>query len=126
MVKLDTQTARKERHVSDASTYYAVYDNYGRDPEPWTVFRRTNAEVRADEIFAYDLAWKWSSSLIEAEHGDLMYDFIKIDAGAAQLIMAFVRARAAMRDDLRQVADRLIAVVPDPMPPVLPREFGLS
>jgi hypothetical protein len=59
------------------------------------LFRRTYFETggRCDEAFAADLAWKRSASLVSAERGDLLNEFIEITEDEANQLMEQLRAR---------------------------------
>ena len=83
--------------MADAITYYAVYDDDDSKAGPWTAFRRAKRGIgQTDETLADGLRWKPSPFLIEAEHGDLAYDFIEIDAANAERTIARIRGSAQL------------------------------
>jgi hypothetical protein len=81
--------------MPDRVIYYAVVNDLSSRERPAGLFRRTYTEVGGlrDEAFTTDLVWKGSLSLISAERGDLMNDFIEITEAEANQLMEQLRAR---------------------------------
>jgi hypothetical protein len=59
------------------------------------LFRRTYTEDggRSDEAFTRNLTWEYSTSLISAERGDLMNEYIEITEDEANQLMEELRTR---------------------------------
>ncbi len=59
------------------------------------MFRRTYFESggKRDEAFTTDLVWERSASLVSAERGDLLNQFIEITEEEANQIVARIRAK---------------------------------
>ncbi|HLN67380.1 MAG TPA: hypothetical protein VK280_08905 [Streptosporangiaceae bacterium] len=59
------------------------------------MFRRTYIESggKRDEAFTTDLVWERSASLVSAERGDLLNQFIEITEDEANQIVERIRAR---------------------------------
>jgi hypothetical protein len=81
--------------MSDRVTYYAVVNDLGSREQPAGLFRRTYTEDggRSDEAFTRQLQWKYSTSLVSAERGDLQNEFIEISEGEAAKLMEQLTAR---------------------------------
>jgi hypothetical protein len=80
--------------MPDKVTYYAVVNDLSSRKRPSGVFRRTYTEDggRSDEAFTRRLRWEFSTSLISAERGDLLNEFIEITEDEANQIVARIRA----------------------------------
>ena len=81
--------------MSDRVTYYAVVNDLSSREQPAGLFRRTYFETggKCDEAFTTDLVWERSASLVSAERGDLLNDFIEITEDEANQLMEQLRAR---------------------------------
>ena len=81
--------------MPDKVTYYAVVNELSSREQPSGVFRRTYFEVggKRDEAFTTDLVWERSASLVSAERGDLLNEFIEITEDEANQIVARIRAQ---------------------------------
>ena len=81
--------------MPDKVTYYAVVNDLSSRDRPAGVFRRTYTEDggRSDEAFTRNLRWEYSTSLISAERGDLLNEFIEISEDEANQLMEQLRAR---------------------------------
>jgi hypothetical protein len=81
--------------MPDKVIYYAVVNDLSSRDHPGGLFRRTYTEAGGlrDEAFTTGLVWKSSLSLISAERGDLMNDFIEITQDEANQLMEELRAR---------------------------------
>lgn len=87
--------------MQDKVTYYAIVNDFSSPGRPAGLFRRTYTGDggKCDEAFTADLAWERSASLISAERGDLLNEFIEITEAEANQLMEQLRARwAAPRD----------------------------
>ena len=86
--------------MPDKITYYAIVNDWSSRERPGGLFRRTYFETggKCDEAFTTDLAWKRSTSLISAERGDLMNEFIEITEDEANQLMEQLRARWTSAD----------------------------
>jgi hypothetical protein len=80
--------------MADEVTYYAIVDDHTSRDEPAGVLRRFGDGERRDESFGYDLEWKFSSLLHEAERGDTEYNLIPITEAEASQIVARIRDAA--------------------------------
>jgi hypothetical protein len=80
--------------MPDRVTYYAVVNDLSSREQPSGVFRRTYTEDggKSDEAFTRKLRWEYSTSLISAERGDLMNEFIEITEDEANKIVERIRA----------------------------------
>jgi hypothetical protein len=80
--------------MPDRVTYYAVVNDLSSREQPSGVFRRTYTEDggKSDEAFTRKLRWEYSTSLVSAERGDLMNEFIEITEDEANQIVARIRA----------------------------------
>jgi hypothetical protein len=80
--------------MPDRVTYYAVVNDLSSREQPSGVFRRTYTEDggKSDEAFTRKLRWEYSTSLVSAERGDLMNEFIEITEDEANKIVARIRA----------------------------------
>jgi hypothetical protein len=83
--------------MPDKVTYYAVVNDLSSRERPSGVFRRTYTEDggRSDEAFTRKLRWEYSTSLISAERGDTMNEFIVITEDEADQIVEQIRAEVA-------------------------------
>jgi hypothetical protein len=83
--------------MPDKVTYYAVVNDLSSRERPSGVFRRTYTEDggRSDEAFTRKLRWEYSTSLISAERGDTMNEFIVITEDEANQIVEQIRAEVA-------------------------------
>jgi hypothetical protein len=83
--------------MPDKVTYYAIVNDLSSRERPSGVFRRTYLEAggKRDEAFTTDLVWERSPSMVSAERGDLLNEFIEITEDEANQIVARIRARAA-------------------------------
>jgi hypothetical protein len=81
--------------MPDKITYYAIVDDLSSRERPAGMFRRIYFETggKRDEAFTTDLVWKRSSSLVSAERGDLLNEFVEISEVEANQLMAELRAR---------------------------------
>ena len=81
--------------MPDRVTYYAIVNELSSRERPKGVFRRTYFESggKRDEAFTTDLVWERSASLVSAERGDLLNDFIEITETEANEIVERIRAR---------------------------------
>ena len=81
--------------MPDKVTYYAIVNELSSREQPSGVFRRTYFEVggKRDEAFTTDLMWERSASLVSAERGDLLNEFIEITEDEANQIVERIRAR---------------------------------
>ena len=80
--------------MPDKVTYYAIINDLSRREQPTGVFRRTYTEDggKLDEAFTRSLAWEFSSSLVSAERGDLLNEFVEITEDEANQIVDRIRA----------------------------------
>ena len=83
--------------MPDRVTYYAVVNDLSSREQPSGVFRRTYTEDggKSDEAFTRKLRWEYSTSLISAERGDTMNEFIVITEDEADQIVEQIRAEVA-------------------------------
>jgi hypothetical protein len=81
--------------MSDEVTYYAVVNDLSSRERPAGVFRRIYFESggKRDEAFTTDLVWERSASLVSAERGDLLNDYIEITEDEANQIIDRIRAK---------------------------------
>jgi hypothetical protein len=81
--------------MPDKVTYYAVVNDLSSRELPAGVFRRTYTDDggRSDEAFTRNLRWEYSTSLISAERGDLMNEFIEVTEDEANQLVERIRAR---------------------------------
>jgi hypothetical protein len=81
--------------MPDEVTYYAVVNDLSSRERPAGVFRRIYFESggKRDEAFTTDLVWERSASLVSAERGDLLNDYIEITEGEANQIVDRIRAK---------------------------------
>jgi hypothetical protein len=81
--------------MTDKITYYAIVNELSSRERPAGVFRRIYFEVggKRDEAFTTDLEWERSASLVSAERGDLLNEFIEITEDEASQLMEQLRAR---------------------------------
>ena len=81
--------------MPDKITYYAIVNEMSSREQPSGVFRRTYFEVggKRDEAFTTDLVWERSASLVSAERGDLLNEFIEITEDEANQIVERIRAK---------------------------------
>jgi hypothetical protein len=80
--------------MPDKVTYYAVVNEWSSRAQPAGVFRRTYFETggRCDEAFTTNLMWERSASLVSAERGDLLNEFVEITEEEANQIVTRIRA----------------------------------
>jgi hypothetical protein len=80
--------------MTDKITYYAIVNELSSRERPAGVFRRIYFEVggKRDEAFTTDLEWERSASLVSAERGDPLNEFIEITEDEANEIVARIRA----------------------------------
>ena len=80
--------------MPDKVTYYAIVNDLSSRQQPSGVFRRTYFESggKRDEAFTTDLVWERSASLVSAERGDLLNEFIEITEAEANQIVERIRA----------------------------------
>jgi hypothetical protein len=83
--------------MPDKVTYYAIVNELSSREQPGGLFRRTYFETggKCDEAFTIDLVWERSASLVSAERGDLLNEFIEISEDEANRLMEELRARWA-------------------------------
>jgi hypothetical protein len=81
--------------MPDRTLHYAVVNDLSSREQPAGLFRRTYTEDggRSDEAFTRNLTWEYSTSLISAERGDLMNEYIEITEDEANQLMNQLRAR---------------------------------
>jgi len=81
--------------MPDKIMYYAIVNDLSSREQPSGVFRRTYFEAggKRDEAFTTDLVWERSASLVSAERGDLLNQFIEITEDEANQIVERIRAR---------------------------------
>ena len=81
--------------MPDKVTYYAIVNEMSSRERPTGVFRRTYFESggKRDEAFTTDLVWERSASLVSAERGYLLNEFIEITEDEANQIVERIRAR---------------------------------
>jgi hypothetical protein len=81
--------------MSDKVTYYAVVNDLSSREQPGGLFRRTYYETggKCDEAFTTDFVWERSASLVSAERGDLLNEYIEITEDEANQLMEQLRAR---------------------------------
>ena len=81
--------------MPDKVTYYAIVNDLSSRERPSGVFRRTYTEAggKRDEAFTRNLIWEFSPSLVAAERGDLLNEFIEITEDEANQIVERIRAR---------------------------------
>ena len=87
--------------MPDKVTYYAIVNDLSSRKLPAGVFRRTYFESggKRDEAFTTDLVWERSASLVSAERGDLLNDFIEITEDEANHLVEQLRTRwTSVRD----------------------------
>ena len=79
--------------MTDKVTYYAIVNDLSSRERPAGVFRRIYFEAggKRDEAFTTDLEWERSASLVSAERGDLLNEFIEITEDEANQIVARIR-----------------------------------
>ena len=81
--------------MPDKVTNYPIVNDQSSRERPSGVIRRTNIEAggKRDEAFTTDLVWERSTSLVSAERGDLLNEFIEITEDEANQIVERIRAR---------------------------------
>jgi hypothetical protein len=81
--------------MPDRILHYAVVNDLSSREHPAGLFRRTYTEDggRSDEAFTRNLTWEYSTSLISAERGDLMNEYVEITEDEANQLMEELRAR---------------------------------
>jgi hypothetical protein len=80
--------------MPDKVTYYAIVNDLSSRDQPTGVFRRTYTEDggKLDEAFTRNLVWEFSPSMVSAERGDLLNEFVEITEGEANQIVDRIRA----------------------------------
>jgi hypothetical protein len=80
--------------MPDKVIYYAIVNDFSSRERPAGVFRRTYFEAggKRDEAFTTDLVWERSASLVSAERGDLLNEFVEITGDEANRIVDRIRA----------------------------------
>jgi len=80
--------------MPDKVTYYAIINDLSRRDRPTGVLRRTYTEDggKLDEAFTRNLIWEFSPSLVSAERGDLLNEFVEITEDEANQIVDRIRA----------------------------------
>jgi hypothetical protein len=80
--------------MPDKVTYYAIVNDLSSREQPTGVFRRTYTEDggKLDEAFTRSLTWEFSSSLVSAERGDVLNEFVEITEDEANQIVDRIRA----------------------------------
>ena len=80
--------------MPDKVTYYAIVNDLSTREQPTGVFRRSYTEGggKLDQAFTRNLIWEFSSSMVSAERGDLLNEFIEITEGEANQIVDRIRA----------------------------------
>jgi hypothetical protein len=80
--------------MPDKVTYYAIVNDLSAREQPTGVFRRTYTEDggKLDEAFTRNLIWEFSPSMVSAERGDLLNEFVEITEGEANQIVDRIRA----------------------------------
>lgn len=80
--------------MPDKVTYYAIVNDLSSREQPTGVFRRTYTEDggKLDEAFTRNLTWEFSPSLVSAERGDVLNEFVEITEGEANRIVERIRA----------------------------------
>jgi hypothetical protein len=80
--------------MPDKVTYYAILNDLSSRERPTGVFRRTYTQDggKLDEAFTRNLIWEFSPSLVSAERGDLLNEFIEITEDEANQIVDRIRA----------------------------------
>jgi hypothetical protein len=80
--------------MPDKITYYAIINDLSSPEQPTGVFRRTYTEDggKLDEAFTRNLIWEFSPSLVSAERGDLLNEFVEITEDEANQIVDRIRA----------------------------------
>jgi len=81
--------------MPDKVIIYAVVNDLSSRQHPAGLFRRTyfGTGGKCDEAFTIDLVWERSASLVSAERGDLLNEFIEISEVEANQLMEELRAR---------------------------------
>jgi hypothetical protein len=81
--------------MPDRILHYAVVNDLSSREHPAGLFRRTYTEDggRSDEAFTRNLTWEYSTSLISAERGDLMNEYVEITEDEANQLMEELRTR---------------------------------
>jgi hypothetical protein len=80
--------------MPDRVTYYAIVNDLSSLERPMGVFRRTYTEDggKLDEAFTRNLHWEFSPSLVSAERGDVLNEFVEITEDEANRIVDRIRA----------------------------------
>jgi hypothetical protein len=80
--------------MPDKVTYYAIVNDLSSREQSTGVFRRTYTEDggKLDEAFTRNLIWEFSPSMVSAERGDLLNEFIEITEAEANQIVDRIRA----------------------------------
>jgi hypothetical protein len=87
--------------MPDKTTYYAIINDLSSREWPTGVFRRTYTEDggKLDEAFTRNLVWEFSPSLLSAERGDLLNEFVEITEDEANQIVDRIRATVTGAND---------------------------
>jgi len=87
--------------MPDRVTYYAVVNDLSSREQSAGVFRRTYTEDggRSDEAFTRKLKWEYTTSLISAERGDTLNEFVEITEDEANQIVDRIRAQVTGASD---------------------------
>jgi hypothetical protein len=80
--------------MPDRVTYYAIINELSSREQPTGVFRRTYTEDggKLDEAFTRNLSWEFSPSLVSAERGDVLNEFVEITQDEANQIVDRIQA----------------------------------
>jgi hypothetical protein len=80
--------------MPDKVTYYAIINELSSREQPTGVFRRTYTEDggKLDEAFTRNLSWEFSPSLVSAERGDVLNEFVEITQDEANQIVDRIQA----------------------------------
>jgi hypothetical protein len=80
--------------MPDKVTYFAILNDLSSRERPTGVFRRTYTEDggKLDEAFTRNLTWEFSPSLVSAERGDVLNNFVEITEDEANQIVERIRA----------------------------------
>ena len=81
--------------MPDKVTYFAILNDLSSRERPTGVFRRTYTEDggKLDEAFTRNLTWEFSPSLVSAERGDVLNNFVEITEDEANQIVERIRAK---------------------------------
>ncbi len=87
--------------MADKITYYAIVNDLSSREKPAGVLRRIYFEAggKRDEAFTADLIWERSASLVSAERGDLLNEFIEITEDEANQVVDRIRTTVTGGDN---------------------------